>query len=700
MLLGAVCTSLAFSSWSTAGAEQEELKTATQSATSGTGGFAVGIDEKGRGSEVESGNGEKDTGSRVYDATVLGEPVPVGGEKGRVWQKLLAARVVYLGEAERVPDPDDKVLELEIVRTLRNRCFEQQRPVSLALDAFPTTLQPQLNKYMSKKLSDDELRAAVGFWPDGQWQEYLSLLQYCRASGVRLMACGTPPEVLRTIQAEGIQHLKDADRRKYVPPIGWGFGATSNPIVEQLALADVLPKSSVPYGVGSYQFAQARIVMEHTMAQVVTQGMADGGSVGLLIVVTGASHLLYGSRGVGLPARISRKLQKKTQVVVLLNPERQRIRMEGNVPEADFLWYSAQKPCTQNCFDRAEVARVMDAAGSTRDALPQDIQAGLERGLVSPKVLQSFFELDKHPYFAQLSRHFQGLRERWLADPRFLQRLGIEETISITTTLIAQYERRGSRFWSEIEYVITDTVRGAVVDFFTVWLPAPTLSFRSLDSPVTGSSALDGLRGLLESLPDNAFQRARLGENFDLSTRLWAVVVGGLKLFGVGFVSSIGTLSVSNGIWAIRKVLKPDINQKPTTKRSPVIKTALVYGSFLGLSANLRYQAIAGIVEHWIADYLLASQPLLGGILSFVARTGNSYWGTQQWVDLARATGLQAQKAELPSLPLSNSEEHDPKDKTLLTSINNSPEPSSSSLIDSVKNIKSKSESSDSTTTL
>jgi hypothetical protein len=109
MLLGAVCTSLAFSSWSTADAEQEELKTATQSATSGTGGFAVGIDEKGRGSEVESGNGEKDTGSRVYDATVLGEPVPVGGEKGRVWQKLLAARVVYLGEAERVPDPDDKV---------------------------------------------------------------------------------------------------------------------------------------------------------------------------------------------------------------------------------------------------------------------------------------------------------------------------------------------------------------------------------------------------------------------------------------------------------------------------------------------------------------------------------------------------------------------------------------------------------------
>ncbi len=106
----------------------------------------------------------------------------------------------------------------------------------------------------------------------------------------------------------------------------------------------------------------------------------------------------------------------------------------------------------------------------------------------------------------------------------------------------------------------------------------------------TGIGALDGLRGFLELLPDNAFQRARPGENFDLFTRVWAVVVGGMKLFGVGIVSSIATLSVSNGVWAIRKVLKPDIIQKPTTIRSPVMKTAFVYASFLGISSNLRYQ--------------------------------------------------------------------------------------------------------------
>lgn len=36
-----------------------------------------------------------------------------------------------------------------------------------------------------------------------------------------------------------------------------------------------------------------------------------------------------------------------------------------------------------------------------------------------------------------------------LADPRFLQRLGIEEAISISTTLAAQYQKRGTKFWSE-----------------------------------------------------------------------------------------------------------------------------------------------------------------------------------------------------------------------------------------------------------
>lgn len=62
--------------------------------------------------------------------------------------------------------------------------------------------------------------------------------------------------------------MKDADRQKYVPPIGRGLGATLIPMVQQLPLADILPRSSVPYGQGLYQLAEARVVSDHTMAQV------------------------------------------------------------------------------------------------------------------------------------------------------------------------------------------------------------------------------------------------------------------------------------------------------------------------------------------------------------------------------------------------------------------------------------------------
>lgn len=102
--------------------------------------------------------GDESAVSRVYDATVIGEPQAVGREaKGRVWDKLAAARVVYLGEAELVPDPDDRALELEIVTKLAARCADAERRMSLALEAFPCDLQQQLDDFMSGRCATPPL---------------------------------------------------------------------------------------------------------------------------------------------------------------------------------------------------------------------------------------------------------------------------------------------------------------------------------------------------------------------------------------------------------------------------------------------------------------------------------------------------------------------------------------------------------------
>ncbi|MCH93980.1 chloroplast lumen common protein family [Trifolium medium] len=89
--------------------------------------------------------------SRIYDATAIGEPLAIGKEKGKVWEKMMNARVVYLGEAEQVPVRDDKELELEIVKNLHKRCVEIDKRLSLAIEAFPSDLQEPLNQYMDKK---------------------------------------------------------------------------------------------------------------------------------------------------------------------------------------------------------------------------------------------------------------------------------------------------------------------------------------------------------------------------------------------------------------------------------------------------------------------------------------------------------------------------------------------------------------------
>lgn len=86
--------------------------------------------------------------SRIYDASAIGEPMALGKDKTKVWEKLMNARIVYLGEAEQVPIRDDKELELEIVKNLRKMCFEAERSISLALEAFPCNLQEQLDKFV------------------------------------------------------------------------------------------------------------------------------------------------------------------------------------------------------------------------------------------------------------------------------------------------------------------------------------------------------------------------------------------------------------------------------------------------------------------------------------------------------------------------------------------------------------------------
>lgn len=141
-----------------------------------------------------------------------------------------------------------------------------------------------------------------------------------------------------------------------------------------------------------------------------------------------------------------------------------------------------------------------------------------------------------------------------------------------------------------------------MVDFFTVWLPAPTLSFLPVADDINGADSLEAVKGLLGSIPDNAFQKNVVGREWNLNHRIASVLFGGFKLAGVGFISSIGAVASSNVLYAVRRLLNPSFAGMERNRRSPILKTALVYCSFLGTSANLRYQVFSSLEFQQLLD--------------------------------------------------------------------------------------------------
>ena len=72
----------------------------------------------------------------------------------------------------------------------------------------------------------------------------------------------------------------------------------------------------------------------------------------------------------------------------------------------------------------------------------------------------------------------------------------------------------------------------------------------------------------------------------------------------------------------------------------PLGTTALTWGLFMGVSSNLRYQTVFG-AERLVDKSLAGRLPQLAYVTSTVLRFGNNIIGGEQFVDLARWTGVQ-----------------------------------------------------------
>ena len=240
-------------------------------------------------------------------------------------------------------------------------------------------------------------------------------------------------------------------------------------------------------------------------------------------------------------------------------------------------------------------------------------------------------------YFPLFPPVRSGFRERLMADPSFMFKVGVEMGIGICTKTTAEYAKRGEKFNSQLDFVGANIVMALIADFMLVWLPAPTFAAKT---SAAAAKAPNFLAKAFAGCPDNAFQKVPPGyAPFTLAQRAGAVVRNGTKLFAVGCCASLLGVGITNSLITVRQMMDPAF--VPLNDPQDVLVMSAAYGSYMASSSNLRYQVLAGIVEERGIEVFFKSNPAVCAALSFLVRTGNTFLGSLLWVDYLSLLGLQ-----------------------------------------------------------
>ena len=148
------------------------------------------------------------------------------------------------------------------------------------------------------------------------------------------------------------------------------------------------------------------------------------------------------------------------------------------------------------------VTAILAEAGRQAQSFPDDFAKALLAGKVSTTILKRFIAMEKN-FFLGIFFRFAGFRERLLADPGFLFKVGVECGIGVCTKSAAEYTKRQENFWKELDFVLANVIMAILADFMLVWLPAPTLVYNRT------ASSTQSVFPWFKTCPDNAFQVRR-----------------------------------------------------------------------------------------------------------------------------------------------------------------------------------------------
>ncbi|KAL0436345.1 UNVERIFIED_CONTAM: protein RETICULATA-RELATED 1, chloroplastic [Sesamum radiatum] len=234
-----------------------------------------------------------------------------------------------------------------------------------------------------------------------------------------------------------------------------------------------------------------------------------------------------------------------------------------------------------------------------------------------------------------LMRYCPMLRNRMLADPSFLFKVGTEVVIDSCCATFAEVKKRGKDFWAEFELYAADLLVGIVVDIALVGMLAP---YARIGKQSVSSGFLGRLNHVCGALPSSVFEAERPGIRFSLQQRIATYFYKGVLYGSVGFGCGLIGQGIANMIMTAKRNITKSEEDIPVP---PLVKSAALWGVFLAVSSNTRYQIINGLERLVEASPLAKQVPPVAMAFTVGVRFANNIYGGMQFVDWAKWSGVQ-----------------------------------------------------------
>lgn len=279
-----------------------------------------------------------------------------------------------------------------------------------------------------------------------------------------------------------------------------------------------------------------------------------------------------------------------------------------------------------------DVIREAEARGAT---LPADMIEAAKSVGIRKLLLLRYLDLQGSALLGPAMRSRAMLRNRMLADPSFLFKVGTEIVIDTTCATVAEVQKRGKDFWAEFELYAADMLVGVAVNVALVGLLAP---YARIGQPSASQGFVGRFQRAYGALPSSVFEAERPGCRFSLNQRIAAYFYKGILYGFVGFGCGIIGQGIANMIMTAKRSVRKSEDDVPVP---PLIKSAVLWGVFLGVSSNTRLQIVTGL------ERLVESSPVgkkfqpVAMAFTVGVRFANNIYAGMQFVDWARWSGVQ-----------------------------------------------------------